>query len=224
MVKNNNFKKGVLVAMLLASPLVNAKSDYPAADFQPKVLYSDSSYKHAGSAPTAAKSAKKTEFDPNYPAAAFEPKVVYQDANYKHKKTVVTAPRSAVSSSAASKTEVQSGESAQDSSDQTMLLGLIVLAAAGFFFARKKSAVEPKAKPPVRRAPVFSGNKGGLTGVAKYLEGKEAKITGVARYLAGKEKTAVTGVAKYMAKQVIAAKKAAAENITGVEKYLRNKG
>ncbi len=223
MVKNNNFKKGVLAAMLLASPLVSAKSDYPAADFQPKVLYSDSDYKHTGSAPAATKSANKTQFDPNYPAATFEPKVVFQDTKYKHKKDVVTSSRSAPAPSV-SNTGIQAEEAAKDSSDQTMLVGLIVLAAIGFFFFRKKSATAPKASGSVRRAPVSSVGKGGLTGVAKYLEGKEVKATGVAKYLASKQETAVTGVAKYMAKQVIAARKAAAENVTGVEKYLRNKG
>lgn len=226
MVKNNNFKKGVLAALMLVSPLVSAETDYPAADFQPKVLYSDTDYKHTGSTATSSK-AKKTEFDANYPAANFEPKVVFQDSKYKHKKDVVAAPKSRPTSSSA-ESETSTGEVAKESSDQTMLMGLIVLAAAGFFFYRKRSIPAPKSKTSSKaaRAPVYTGGGGGLTGVAKYLSGKEGGIgTGVAKYLASREgASAVTGVAKYLVKQVGAARKVVAENATGVEKYLRNKG
>jgi hypothetical protein len=43
---------------------------YPATNFQPKVIYIDKSA--ASSAPR-----KKAEFDPKYPAANFEPKVIF---------------------------------------------------------------------------------------------------------------------------------------------------
>lgn len=79
------------VAISLGSFTASAASDsqYPAADFQPKVVFIDEEAAAAASssAPAAADSskcpgqqqakAKQTEFDPKYPAASFEPKVVY---------------------------------------------------------------------------------------------------------------------------------------------------
>lgn len=72
-----------------------------------------------------------------------------------------------------------------------------------------------------------------VTGVARYLQEKQglavadaesSAVSGVAKYLAGKEKTPVSGVSKYMARQAIQAKKMAKENLSGVEKYLNNRG
>ncbi len=229
MVKNNNFTKGVLAAMLLASPLASAKSDYPAADFQPKVLYSDSEYQHAESAPAKSAPAKKAKAsDSRFPAADFQPKVLYSDSSYKHTKDTAVSSRSSAGSSASSvEAQPEGAATAEKGSDQTMLIGLIALAAVGFFFYKKGSA--PQTASAGRSRPsayAATGSKeGGLTGVAKYLADKEVKTaTGVARYLESQEQTPATGVAKYMAKQVVAARQAAAERVTGVEKYLRNKG
>ncbi len=225
MVNKNNFLKGVLAAMVLTSPLAGAATQYPASDFKPKVLYSDTDYKHSQSAP-AATAAKKA--DPRYPAADFQPKVLYKDSGYKHKADAVSAAPKASSSTGG--TEAQpAAEGAKEGSDNTMLIGLIVLAAVGFYFLKGKKGAATQAssaRPASRRAaPVYRGEAGGLTGVAKYLAGKEVKVTGVAKYLESKEQTApATGVAKYMAKQAVAARQAAAERVTGVEKYLRNKG
>ena len=72
-----------------------------------------------------------------------------------------------------------------------------------------------------------------VTGVAKYLQEKEIlndvkaeslAISGVAKYLATKKETPVSGVGKYMARKAIHAKKMAKENVSGVEKYLNNRG
>lgn len=72
-----------------------------------------------------------------------------------------------------------------------------------------------------------------VSGVAKYLQEKEAQnaekeensaVSGVAKYLASKEETPVSGVSKYMARQAVHAKKMAKENVSGVEKYLNNRG
>lgn len=60
-------------------------SKYPAADFQPKVVYIDQEAAASASSSTGDSSkcpgqqakVKQTEFDPKYPAASFEPKVVY---------------------------------------------------------------------------------------------------------------------------------------------------
>ena len=56
-----------------------ASAQYPAAYFQPKVIYIAEGI--AGNAPAAAPvkavAVEKTPFDPRYPAAYFEPKVIY---------------------------------------------------------------------------------------------------------------------------------------------------
>lgn len=50
-------------------------ADYPAANFQPKILYVDASVAAQTSSSTVA--AEKSTFDPKFPAANFEPKVIY---------------------------------------------------------------------------------------------------------------------------------------------------
>lgn len=68
---------GTLTAAITLFPSIStANSDdkkYPAANFQPKVIYIDKE---------AAKTAvdfvgEKAKFDPKYPAATFTPKVIY---------------------------------------------------------------------------------------------------------------------------------------------------
>lgn len=73
----------------LSAFFAHAQSDtqYPAANFQPKVIFIDeAAAKHAGgasaasAASTSATSATtngRTPPDPKYPAAAFEPKVIF---------------------------------------------------------------------------------------------------------------------------------------------------
>lgn len=90
--KNSELVRVMVVGLLLAAPVVNAQ-EYPAADFQPKVLYRDESIAvPATPAPAAAATAapcassaaavdssahSASEVDPNYPAANFQPKVVF---------------------------------------------------------------------------------------------------------------------------------------------------
>ncbi len=233
MVKNSFLTKSAFMAMLLSPLVAQATSDdYPAADFQPKVLYSDSSYKHTGSAP-AASGASKTKFDPNYPAAAFEPKVLYKDSSYKHKADKVASSRSRSTSSSTATAGAASAETASaesGDSDQSMLIGVIVLAVLGFFFYRKNAdTAAPKARPasrrPAPRAAVATADAAeGATRVERYLAKKQPKTTRVEKYLQDKEKSLPsTGVAKYLAKQVVRSRKLAEEKATGVEKYLRKK-
>ena len=64
----------------LASFTASAGSDekYPAANFQPKVVYIDKeSVKPSPKCPDQKPTEKATEFDPKYPAANFTPKVIY---------------------------------------------------------------------------------------------------------------------------------------------------
>ncbi|MDD5277387.1 MAG: hypothetical protein PHR16_15070 [Methylovulum sp.] len=69
-----NIMLGFVVAGFALNPLItHAGSDkYPAADFQPSVIYLDPEV-------AAQQTQAKDEFDPKYPAASFEPKVVYLD-------------------------------------------------------------------------------------------------------------------------------------------------
>lgn len=85
------FIPGLLAAgIAFGSFTASAASDdqYPAANFQPKVVFIDQEAAAAatsGSSDSAsakcpqqqAAAAKQTEFDPKYPAASFEPKVLY---------------------------------------------------------------------------------------------------------------------------------------------------
>ncbi|MDO9049669.1 MAG: hypothetical protein Q7U66_18285 [Methylobacter sp.] len=72
---------GLTTAVIgLASSTASAGSDdqYPAANFQPKVVYIDKdSVKSSPKCPGQKPAEKATEFDPKYPAANFTPKVIY---------------------------------------------------------------------------------------------------------------------------------------------------
>ncbi len=76
---------GFLAAGLaLCSFAASADEKYPAADFQPKVVFIDQAAAAASGSSTASTkcpgqtvAAKQTEFDPKYPAASFAPKVLY---------------------------------------------------------------------------------------------------------------------------------------------------
>ncbi len=85
---------GLTVAvMAVTSFAVLADSKYPAADFEPQVIYLDKNLAAQSSAPasnaqapvacptntvaSAAPKAAADEFDPKYPAANFQPKVIY---------------------------------------------------------------------------------------------------------------------------------------------------
>ncbi|WP_232056805.1 MULTISPECIES: hypothetical protein [Methylomonas] len=84
--------QGLFAGLLLVTVAANAQ-DYPAADFQPKVVYQDESIvKQAAAesapvaaAPCASQAAASggvvAEVDPKYPAANFQPKVLYSDTN-----------------------------------------------------------------------------------------------------------------------------------------------
>ncbi|MDI1291402.1 MAG: hypothetical protein PSV18_01495 [Methylobacter sp.] len=72
---------GLTTAVIaLASLAASAGSDaqYPAANFQPKVIYLDKdSVKPSTKCPTPKTAEKAIEFDAKYPAASFQPKVIY---------------------------------------------------------------------------------------------------------------------------------------------------
>lgn len=71
----------ILTATLSLIPgISSANSDdpnYPAANFQPKVVFQSDEAINASS--SSRSMGEKSVNDPNYPAANFEPKVLYQD-------------------------------------------------------------------------------------------------------------------------------------------------
>lgn len=217
---------------MLASPLVNADQKYPASDFQPEVVYQDDSYISGSTkaeAPVAKKEVKEvvesTVDDSKYPAANFQPQVVYSDENYKHSESVKSS--SLAASTEKSAEEVVATESVasvkKDDSSMNYIFGLVGLIAAGAFLMKKQSAGSGSktSSTSTTSAPIA---KSASTGVARYLN--KVSGTGVSRYIDKKVKTTTpaTGVAKYMAKQAVAAKTTSAQAKTGVEKYMRDRG
>ena len=206
-VKVQNLTKSVLIALLAASPLVGAETQYPAADFQPEIIKQDAELiaKHAEAAKSAAVST------PSQSQAA---------------------PATPASSAPAAKAEpaaVAAAPKAEESSSLPVILALLAAAGAGFWFLRKPKSCAPvgtRVAPATVAAPP-AGN--GETGVARYLkslpDSNGAKETGVARYIkalpAEAPSKSVTGVAKYI-NTLPEAAKAPAE--TGVAKYLKNQG
>lgn len=237
-----------MVSLLLSASVVEAAdSEYPATDFQPTVVFQDTDYKHTGAAPSSSSSSAKSgstgkvsAADPAYPAANFKPEVLFSDDEYKHTEGKVT--RSATSkqsassdssaSSASSSTSTESTESASssDDGDLDLMLGLSILAIAGFLFykksvpacGKKAPAKKAAAQQSARRKPAqVVSNDGTVSSVSKYLAGKAgAEPSSVEKYLEEKS-TSVSSVSKYVAKQRISARVAA---VTGVEKYLNDKG
>ncbi len=213
-VKKNNLKKGIFTALLLASSVVTAGTKYPAADFQPKVVYQDSSYEHSSSSSKSTVDfGEKAKDDSNYPAATFKPQVLFADESYKHNTKVSNVANSAGESSVSNTENADSSEASASGESVSPILALIILAVAVFLF-RKKSGLKASS----------GGDSSKLTGVAQYLKNKAPKISGVTKYLEKHQPTPKSGVAKYVARRLVEVKKAAAEKTTGVEKYMRKKG
>ena len=211
--KINNLTNGLFAALLIASPMAGAGTDYPAADFQPQIVYQDAEYIKKGGQSAGTSQSSTSKADPKYPAANFEPEVIYQDDNYKPSSSAST------SGSAGSSGEETAGESG--GSSLTFLIGLVIISLSGFYFFKK----QPQLGKTIRKKSSAAGAESGGTGVSRYLRKMGlSTATGVERYLEGRNRVPVTGVAKYMAKRVISAKQVAAQKATGVEKYLRTKG
>ncbi len=215
----NKLTKVAMVLSLLSSPLAFAGEDYPAANFEPKVLFSsDEASSSAASAPVAAKAVETVEVDSNYPAANFQPKVTFNDEAYKHSAAAPGTPSVAKAASASVSAVAESAPKSEEAEgSNNNLIGLALLAAVGFFLYNKKSAKTVA----VESAQDYT-NAGDSTGVEKYLEKQGMNKTGVAKYLDKQTANPATGVAKYMAKQIIRDREAAAAKATGVEKYLRD--
>jgi len=211
-VKKNNFKNGLLAVLVLSSGIVCADDQYPAADFQPSVVYSDDAYiakdsKSATSSQTAPAAAKaeSSASDDKYPAATHKSEVIYYDADYKPSKMPASASVDSTVSSAAASAAPDAAAAPADTLT-SYLIGLVVMALGGVAFFRSRNCGKCTKSANSAAAPssaAKSNGGGGLTGVAKYL----SKASG-------------TGVSRYLDKHVQSVKASAA---TGVEKYLRNR-
>lgn len=86
--KKSNLILAVFITSLLAAFSVHAQ-DYPASNFQPKVIFSSepavsaTSASVAASATPCAPKAEQTAPDPNFPASSFQPKVIFSSADAK---------------------------------------------------------------------------------------------------------------------------------------------
>ncbi len=87
--KKTQVNQGLLAGLLLVASAVNAQ-DFPAADFQPKVIYRDESVIQVnGQTPSspcvnqevASNDNVVQEIDAKYPASHFQPKVIFSEAN-----------------------------------------------------------------------------------------------------------------------------------------------
>lgn len=230
--KVSELTNGFIVALLLTSPVVGAETDYPAADFKPKVIFQDlgqnAKSEVVSKAPSKNESKENLSSESKYPASDFEPKVVFKDANYKQQnKSVESVSNYSGSSSIAQEEPSIVQVKSEDKSGMQYLLGLLVLAVGGYLIFGKR---EQKLERPVDTV-AYTKHVSGQSGVARYLRRNNmaAASTGVAKYLEshGESKPAVasakSGVEKYLQ-----ANQAKSENIkrvaTGVEKYMRNRG
>ena len=195
--KISKLTNSLLVATLLSISIkvTAADSEYPATDFQPKVVFQDEDYKHTSSTSSSSSSSEKKEkgevssADPDYPAANFQPEVLFKDEAYKHTKGATGSPRSNSKSTGSS--DGNASEVVAEDSSMSLIIGLALLAAAGFAFysknlkqlggtGKKKTAGKSKraktkkkcrqvakkrSAPESTSAPVLSGSE---SGVAKY--------------------------------------------------------
>lgn len=228
--KISKLTNALLVSLLLTASAVEAGNDYPATNFQPKVVYQDTEYKHTGSASSSSSkaTAEVSVADPAYPAANFQPKVVFEDSSYKHTKgnegkSIRTEFVKHYAEEQLEENSVDTQQASEDSS-MSLIIGLALLAVAGFvFYSKNATKAAPAQRAPVRRAAVqATSGDDSVSGVAKYLESKVgSKPSGVAKYLEDRNSEPVSGVAKYVAKKKVSAR---LTSVTGVEKYLKDKG
>lgn len=72
----------ILVALILVSSAAVAEN-YPAANFQPKVIYSSEEVVKAQPSTPCPPNTQQAEVDSKYPAASFQPKVIYSNPEFK---------------------------------------------------------------------------------------------------------------------------------------------
>lgn len=199
--KVRNLTKSVLIALLVASPLAGAETQYPAADFQPEIIKQDAELisKHA-------EASKKETASESKPAAAAVSK---------------SEPKKEVA--------VASSKKVEEDSNLPLILAGVAVAGAAFWFMRKGKNAPSEAM--VQSQPVSApAPTAGTTGVERYVSsqiaGIDSNATGVARYVAAMAESAPTkpqtGVARYVLSLAAteSTSTASAKQPTGVEKYV----
>jgi len=79
---------GLFIAGIISTPFTAiADSQYPATNFQPKVIFADESAQSSSSA-------EKSSFDSAFPAANFQPKVLFIDASVASSSNTSTGEKS----------------------------------------------------------------------------------------------------------------------------------
>lgn len=203
--KTSDLTNAVVAALLLASPMAGAESQYPAANFEPVIITQDA------------------DLIAKHSQAAKERTVAVQPTSSPTGSHAATESTSAKSDTAAT-VPIQSPIKEESSMDILPIV-LVVLALGGLvFWNTRKSG--PAAQESSIAPPVVSGATGGETGVAKYLkampEAVKSAETGVSKYLKSLPPKVVppveTGVSKYL-KAI--PEKVAAPSETGVAKYLK---
>ena len=206
--KVQNLTKTVLVALMIASPLVSAEAQYPAADFQPEIIKQD--------ADLIAKHAKASSASSSTSSAPSN-----------------SASNDSSSNSASASFEASAAPKQEEPLNLTYILIGVALAAGAFLLTRNKGTTAgTEASGGFAPAPAVSNH--GASGVENYvnnLSQAPAKLeTGVQRYVSAMPQSAPqakTGVAKYIsslpateAKSGAAAAPQAAKGTTGVDKYV----
>jgi len=193
-VKKSTLTKGLCVAVLLASPLAGAESKYPAANFEPGVVYQDKDLmaKHAS---------RPTQAVPNSTSTA----------------TTSSTSSKAVVVEKASKADAPGTVVKDDalSSNAPILLGVLGLLGAVFWLSKRSGSKAESAAPVQAAAVAPVAPASGETGVARYLKSIGATTASVGAA------AAETGVARYI-KNLPAATVQAATSETGVARYLKN--
>lgn len=167
-------KKAFLAALLLASPMVGAEPQYPAADFKPTVVFQDTGLiaKHAEEA--------------------------------KERATALRAAASAAAPAGEAKSAAPGAQSEGSPLTDNLPVVLIVLALVGYSFWSSKRSGSKAGETRLAAVAFTGGVSGetGVAKYLKSLpENAKARETGVARYLKSlpdTSKAAQTGVAKYL--------------------------
>lgn len=84
MIKNTMLGLTITIGILY-SLTSTAEDKYPAANFEPKVIFLEKTVKAQSPAPSPDQASDKN--DPKYPAANFQPQVVYIDKNIQERST-----------------------------------------------------------------------------------------------------------------------------------------
>ncbi len=202
--------QGIFAVLLLTSTWVSAE-EYPATNYQPRVLFHDGD---------ANESAKKSQ---PVPKAA--------PANVSVAKSTAVAPKSEPVTTAAK----------PESDNSIVLIGLLAAGAGFFFYSKNQSKGGSSSKGSDRYYGGDANGLTGVarylknldasagTGVARYLDKVAAEAKAKADAVAAARAAAAesTGVAKYIKNNVSAVPTVAANaegEATGVAKYLRNRG